>query len=1024
MNKFFFLPACMFYSLISTLLIASTQSLSDKDKSSQGMWPIHDSHEKGSQEPLADSYLDYTTRLKKELMNSTTGSTGIQTPSLSTEDIVPGITAASVQVTPSANQKTSTSKTVDVSNNSAQASQKQTSSKNGNRKEEDKNGEDKSKGPKVVSVNFNNVAMIEYIHFISRISGKNFIFDDNDLQFNVTIVSEESTTVENLMTALLQELKIRDLALMEQGNNLIIHRNPRVRSPARVVNEGVYPITTQDSELVTRVFRLNTLDPTKASAIIRPLLSDDAIVEVLEESNNIIITDLVITVNRVAELINKLDAPNSGMSIGQYYVRSGYVDSLVELGTKILQPLAQGNPFVLIPHIASSSIFIVSNSFLVEKAMAILQNLDNNEGKTKIFSLDSLQLYYDGQKKTTAGQFFPGGLKLTPEEAAKLKASGINIEEIIDSIFWKLTPEERAKLKAAGINLEEILNSVYGRLSPEEQMRLKSKKIDLEGMLGIVYGKITAEEASKLKAAGIDLEGVISSVYAKISPEEREKLQSAEIGLEGIIGNLYEKTRIFESAALGSEGSLKSVFKQVGGVPLPENLAPGKLESEGRQSAIFSGETSLTSGSLRNNSKYLSELPVGHIERTMFFIYKLKYRKGDGIQIALQKIATSLATSGTANVDLISAINSSQWIESSNALIFTGMPVALERIRELILEVDVPLRQVYIEMLILDTTITDSLTYSVDWINRFGGGLTTGEQGFNTASGNSANFIKTGELMDNPSVQTLDTPASPIPVATGLLNLSGFAAGVIGTHLTHNGTCFSSIGALIRAIHLDSKSNILLNPKIITEDNNPAEVFVGGTDRYKTQSIGNDQGNLVTNNYQFIDVGTTLRVTPLIGSNGIITLEIVQERTAAAPGANDAAAASAQDINLVEVLTKTRAVTKIHVPNGFFVIFSGMIQDHEVRSTSQIPCLGGIPLIGCIGKSLGNQDDKRNLMLFIRPLIIDTDEDYEEITKRQQDVYREKCKFRRSWKYETDEGLNFLNLKATDPDEARGSLER
>src|SRR5262249_34481058 len=130
--------------------------------------------------------------------------------------------------------------------------------------------------------------------------------------------------------------------------------------------------------------------------------------------------------------------------------------------------------------------------------------------------------------------------------------------------------------------------------------------------------------------------------------------------------------------------------------------------------------------------RWARELPVGHIERTLFFIHKLRYRKGDNIEIALRKIAASLQVMGLANADLVAAINSSQWIESSNALIFTGTAAALEKVRELILEVDVPLRQVFIEMLILNTTISDSLSYSVDWINRFGGGTTTGEQGFVT----------------------------------------------------------------------------------------------------------------------------------------------------------------------------------------------------------------------------------------------------------------------------------------------------
>lgn len=784
-----------------------------------------------------------------------------------------------------------------------------------------------------ISINFNNVAMIEYIRFMSRISNKNFIFDDEDLQFNVTIVSEEPTTVENLMAALLQELRIRDLSLIEQGNNIIIHRNPRIRSPARVVSDVNGPIISSESELVTRVFRLNTLDPVRASEIIRPLLSDEALIEVLKDSNNLIITDLVGNVNKISQLIGTLDAPNSGITIGQYVVRNAFVDALVDLANRILQPIAQGNPFVLVPHPLTNSIFIVSNSYIVEKGLAILQNLDLGDGRTKIISLETLQPSYE-----------PPPIERRPETAPQ-QGRPVAIPGF---------PFGVAPIAGPGLGLGGRQVGV----GPSEEF---------EAPESFPLGGISAQGRS------YPLEGPEGGAFP-----------IGDIG-DGGRGGFY-----------------------------PSSILP--------PSSVLDESRDFLPGGISAASRWSRDLPVGHIERTLFFIHKLRYRKGDNIEIALRKIAASLQVMGTANIDLVSAINSSQWIESSNALIFTGTAIALEKVRELILEIDAPLRQVFIEMLILETTVVDSLSYSVDWINRFGGGTTTGEQGFTglprVVDPSLNNFVNRGEAILTGNVPCgPPVQACPLPVATGFLDTAGFVAGVLGTHLTHGGTHFSTIGALVRAIHNDTKANIILNPKIITEDNNPAEIFVGSTDRYKTQSITNDFGTFVTNNFQFIDVGTTLRVTPLIGNNGIITLEIIQETTNEAPGANDPALAVNQNVNLVQVLTKSRTVTKVHVPNGFFVVLSGMIEDREIRSYSRIPCLGGIPIIGTIGKRQNSSDDKRTKMLFIRPLIIDTEDEFEDITRRQQDVFREKSKFRRSWNYEIDESLNFLNIKPTDPDE-------
>lgn len=707
-------------------------------------------------------------------------------------------------------------------------------------------------------INFNNVSMIEYIRFISRVSNRNFVFEDEDLQFTVTIISEEPTPVKNLTTALLQELKIRDLSVIEQGNTIIIHRNPRIRSPGHIIVDAESQRTTK-AEIITRVFRLNTLDPTKATEILKPLLSDDALVEVLRDTNNLIVTDLIENVDKIARLIISLDAPNSGVTVGQYVVHNGFVDSLVDLASRILFPIAQGNPFVLVPHAPSNSIYIVSNSFIVEKALAILQNLDNNEGKTKIFSME------------------------------RLLPSGYNPET----------------------------------------------------------GTFTGPSGAK--------EAVEAASQAPILPN------------------------------------------------LPPEFPPGSI---GRGPSVYNETSEFLPGGISAASRFARELPTGHIERTVFFIYKLKYRRGDQIDISLRKIANSLMTTGIANIDLVSAINSVQWIESSNSLIFTGTVPALEKIKDLILEVDTPLHQVYIEMLILDTTLDDSLQYGVDWGVLFGGGNTSGGETFLTRPD--------GRLITN----ALEKNINVVPNAEPLLRGEGFNLGIIGKHLTHNGMHFSTITALVRALHNNTKAHIILNPRILTEDNVTAEIFVGETDRYKTQSISNDFGNVITNNFQFIDVGTTLRVTPLIGNNGIITLDVIEEDTSPAPQANVTSADTDRtDVNLVPVLHKNRSTTRLHVPNGFFVIMSGLIHTRESNFKNEIPCLGMIPLIGGAGKFKKCEDRKRNLMIFIRPVIVDTEYELECITKRQQDVYRDKGKARRDWNYEIDEALDFFNLVPTDPDE-------
>lgn len=677
-------------------------------------------------------------------------------------------------------------------------------------------------------INFNNVGVIEFIRFISRASNKNFIFDDNDLQFNVTIVSEEPTSIDNIMTALIQVLRVHGLMLVEQGNNILIHNSPMVNQVSRVVTDNVPSLSSPGgAELITRVFRLNTLGADKAAIIIQPLTSNGALVEVLQDTGHLIVTDLTTNVEKIGELLSSLDSPVSGLAMGQYLVVNALLDSLIPLAEQVMAPIAEGKPLVFVAHVPSNSVFVVSTPFLVDRALAVLRTLDINEGETRIFTPESLR--------------FTG------------------------------TSQDRQGRRGGGLGAE---------------------------------------------------------------------------GEGGFFGP-------------GGEGG----------------------------------------GGLESSSPWAYELPSGHIEKIKFYIHKLKYRRGEQIVDALSRVANSLLDNGVGNVDLIASIQSIQWLESSNSLVFTGTAASIGKVKELIEEIDTPLRQVFIEMLILETTLDDSLNYGVNWGSRFNNGDVAGSQA----------FLGTA----NTLAAALDTAIPGVNIdPTQLARNLGYNLGIIGRNITRCGVTFSSIGALVSALHDKSKVDIIMNPKLLVEDNAPAEIFVGINTRFKTQSITNDQGNIITNNFEFRDVGTRFRVTPLIGNNDIITLDILEEVSSVVANAADTGALDNTDPGPTTRISKT--TTKVHVPNNYFLVMSGMVQDEYDRRRIQVPCLGGAPIIGALFSEKRLRGQKRNLMVFIRPSIIDSQQDIDDVTRHQQDIFKEKRRTKKMWKYEVEEALDLLNVKEPD----------
>lgn len=713
---------------------------------------------------------------------------------------------------------------------------------------------DSSRG---ILINFNNVSIVEFIRFISRASNRNFIFDESNLQFNVSIVSEEPTTLPNIMTALIQVLRVHGLSLIEQGNNILIHNNKAISQVSAVVSDTL-PQTdqTRDAELITRVFRLNTLDPEKAATIIAPLVSEGALVEVLKDTSHIIVTDLATNVNKLGQLLKSLDAPNSGFVMGQYVVINGLLDTLIDLGQRVMEPIAEGKPLVFVGHQPSNSIFIVSTPFLVDRTLAVLRTLDINVGQTRLYSPETLQF--------------------NPEEAAERQ------RELIE--------RERARAATPGV------------VAPE---------------------------------TGPDV------------------LNNGGIG---------------------------------GGIP--PNTAGGPRGP--------------ISGSIESVSPWSAGLPTGHIERTKFFIHKLRYRRGEQIVDALGRIGLSLQDSGTGNLDLISTIQSIQWLEGSNSLVFTGTTVSLEKVRSLIDEIDTPLRQVFIEMVILETTLDDSLEFGVNFATRFREGNVAGAQAFLS----NANALPA--TLDTPINTAVDTLLDASPLARDL----GFHLGIIGRTITHCGLEFGTVGALVKALHDKAKIEILMNPRLLVEDNATAEIFVGINTPFKTQSIANDQGSIITNNVEFRDVGTRLKVTPLISNNDIITMDILEEVSSVAD--TGTVTGSLQTSQLGPSTRTSKTTTRVHVPNKFFIVMSGMIQNEENRIRSQIPCLGGVPILGGLFSEKRMAERKRNLMIFIRPQIIDTDEDIDNLTRHQQDIYRNTGRTKKMWKYEVEEALDLLNVKEPD----------
>jgi type III secretion protein C len=342
-------------------------------------------------------------------------------------------------------------------------------------------------------------------------------------------------------------------------------------------------------------------------------------------------------------------------------------------------------------------------------------------------------------------------------------------------------------------------------------------------------------------------------------------------------------------------------------------------------------------------------------EELVFAFHKLKYHKGDELEASVKKLIEQ-----HSNAKLLKAAQTLQWIKSTNSLVFSSDIETKQKLMHLISSLDVPLRQVFIEVLVVETDVRSSSDFGLEW------GGSAQINGAGVAFGNSAKNSPLKSAMDQNK-----------PLKTFAMN-GGFDLGVIGDVLLHKGAIHLSLGSLISALETDRTSHIVLNQKIITQDSKNSTIFVGDNIPFTGSIVStNGQSQQTTANIEYRDVGVKLSITPMLGEDEIITLDINQEITESIDDYHNLSAKTVGGIRT----TKTNMVTHVHVPNKNFLVLSGMIRNAHSKSRSQVPCLGGLPAVAAAFSHDMKQQEKRNILIFVRPQIIASQEDADKITQ-------------------------------------------
>ena len=299
--------------------------------------------------------------------------------------------------------------------------------------------------------------------------------------------------------------------------------------------------------------------------------------------------------------------------------------------------------------------------------------------------------------------------------------------------------------------------------------------------------------------------------------------------------------------------------------------------------------------------------------------------------------------------------------EVTNAVIVTTYPRNWKEIEETLKKLDKMPRQVLIEVLAAEVTLTDDTRLGIEWAirsGRFDVSLTDGSRSGALITGRPPrNLIPFGGSV-GPSVGAL-------PLGPGL-NFFTFAA--------------DKFLAALNALALENKVNVLSNPSIMTTENKKAVINVSRSVPILTGQqvpIGGtttgDSGQAIvgTQTVEYRDAGIILTVTPRIGEQGTVALDVKQE-------VNDVGN-PVPPTNSPE-FQKREAETSVVLVNNQTLVLGGLIQNRRTYVRSGIPFLSRIPVFGYLFGSTEEKIEKTELLLLITPRVVGTAVDAARLT--------------------------------------------
>jgi type II secretion system protein D len=320
--------------------------------------------------------------------------------------------------------------------------------------------------------------------------------------------------------------------------------------------------------------------------------------------------------------------------------------------------------------------------------------------------------------------------------------------------------------------------------------------------------------------------------------------------------------------------------------------------------------------------------------------------------------------------------------QRANTIIVLGNREVVVKVGKILDEMDVKAPQVALSTVIGELTLHGDEEFGVDYFLKYKNKVVS-------TSRNTSVPIPAGSPI------TVTTGVAPGPVTTttvpgivdpsGLINFSNIIQNVAsGTNVYV--AAGNYLSAIVHLLNSTGNFKVISRPMVFTSNNKKA-IIASGTEIpvpvSTLSSVVNNTGTTGTNigqqsNIQFKKVALQLEVVPLINSESEVSLDILQKL-------DSLAGSQVIDGNAIPTIATRYIRTNVSAPNGSTIVLGGLITDSKNKTTSGIPVLDRIPLLGYLFRNTSKIKDRTELIILMRPEVSLTKLDLYRLRRKTED---------------------------------------